>query len=276
MPTDKAVTIEKDGPVTTVILCRPERRNAVDRSTATALAEAFLAFEQDDDARVGVLFGDAGTFCAGADLKAVAGASGDRPPRARAPRTGDDFDPLADDGPMGPSRFLLSKPVIAAVSGYAVAGGIELALWCDMRIVEEPGPSSPAEDAIAMAAEPSAHLRVVPPAPGVTHEPGSSWGGLGSPPAPVAPTSSQASPRRASCLRVGVSPGFVETARSGSTSGRPSGAPFVLVGGACEDRSATPDLVLTFEQQIAEGDLTLAPRLSSPSARLRSGQRVAR
>jgi enoyl-CoA hydratase len=137
MPADKAVTLERDGPVTTVILSRPERRNAVDRDTATALAEAFLEFERDEDARVAVLFGDAGTFCAGADLKAVAGASEDRPPRARAPRTGDDFDPLADDGPMGPSRFLLSKPVIAAVSGYAVAGGIELALWCDMRIVEE-------------------------------------------------------------------------------------------------------------------------------------------
>ena len=129
------VTTEKNGPVTTVILRRPQVRNAVDRATAASLAEAFLAFERDDDARVGVLFGDHGTFCAGADLKAVATATGEN--RIPPPRVGDAFDRLSTDGPMGPSRMLLSKPVIAAVAGHAVAGGLELALWCDLRVIEE-------------------------------------------------------------------------------------------------------------------------------------------
>lgn len=115
--------IERDGPVTTVILDRRERRNAVDRDTAQALADAFRAFEADDDARVAVLWGDHGTFCAGADLKAVAEGNPNR------------VEPDGD-GPMGPSRMLLDKPVIAAVSGHAVAGGLELALWCDMRVME--------------------------------------------------------------------------------------------------------------------------------------------
>lgn len=118
------VRVERNGAVTTVILNRPEARNAVDRPTAEALYEAFDAFDRDDDAAVAVLWGDNGTFCAGADLKAFG-----TPQANRVDRDG--------PGPMGPTRMVLSKPVIAAVSGYAVAGGLELALWCDLRVVEQ-------------------------------------------------------------------------------------------------------------------------------------------
>jgi enoyl-CoA hydratase len=115
---------ERDGPVVTVILDRPASKNAVDRATAEALAEAFRSFDLDDTARVAILHGDHGTFCAGADLKALAAGTPNRVERD-------------GDGPMGPSRMLLGKPVIASIEGHAVAGGLELALWCDLRIAAE-------------------------------------------------------------------------------------------------------------------------------------------
>ncbi len=119
------VSLELRNRVTLVTLARPSVRNAVDASTATALAEAFKEFDTNPDSDVAVFYGDHGTFCAGADLKAIAAGEGDANSLS-----------IEGDGPMGPSRMLLSKPVIAAVAGHAVAGGMELALWCDMRVVE--------------------------------------------------------------------------------------------------------------------------------------------
>ncbi|HLH29505.1 MAG TPA: crotonase/enoyl-CoA hydratase family protein, partial [Acidimicrobiales bacterium] len=115
------VRVEREGPVTVVVIDRPERRNAVDRATAAGLLEAFEEFDADAAAAVAVLTGSGGTFCAGADLKAVAAGGGNRVT-------------VDGPGPLGPTRLELSKPVVAAVEGHAVAGGLELAVWCDLRV----------------------------------------------------------------------------------------------------------------------------------------------
>jgi enoyl-CoA hydratase len=131
-----SVSVEKAGPVTTVVMERPNARNAVDPETADALVAAFEAFDRDPEAKVAVFFGSHGTFCAGWALKYGASLAG-KDVRAELALDFPQGSAPPPRGPMGPSRLELDKPVIAAVAGAAVAGGMELALWCDMRVMEE-------------------------------------------------------------------------------------------------------------------------------------------
>lgn len=117
------IRVDVEGAICSVTIQRPERKNAVDRAHAEALAEAFRAFDEDPSLKVAILTGGEDVFCAGADLKALHEGNANRLE-------------VDGDGPMGPSRMMLSKPVIAAIAGHAVAGGLELALWCDLRVVE--------------------------------------------------------------------------------------------------------------------------------------------
>lgn len=119
-----AIKVEKNNKMTTIIIDNPEVRNAIDGDSAKQLADAFRAFEEDNESRVAILYGSGGNFCSGANLKAIGGEKGNKVTKE-------------EDGPMGPTRMFLTKPIIAAIAGYAVAGGMELALWCDLRIVEK-------------------------------------------------------------------------------------------------------------------------------------------